>query len=99
MAGSGCYNTRIRAGGEVVVSRSCRGGEVEAKGNVRIGELGSRAGVQTMVKVPAKAAVTLGLVWENTRVQVGDRTRHREEQERNVRLYLDREGELRLDYF
>ncbi|TDA65537.1 MAG: DUF342 domain-containing protein [Clostridia bacterium] len=96
--GAGCYNTRIQAGSEVLVVRSYRGGEIEAGSNVRIGELGSKAGVKTSVKVPARATVTLDLAWENTRVQVGDRAHHFDRQERNVRLYLDKDGELRLTY-
>lgn len=93
--GAGCYNTRILAGSEVLIAGSCRGGEVEAKGNVRIGELGSRSGVKTLVKVPARASVTIGQAWENTQVQVGNRTYHFERQERNIRLFLDKKGELR----
>lgn len=96
--GVGCYNTRIQAGSEVLVVRSYRGGEIDAGGNVRIGELGSKAGVKTSVKVPARATVTLGLAWENTRVQVGDRAYYFDRKERNVRLYLDKHGELQLTY-
>ena len=72
-----------------------RGGEIQAGGNVRVGELGSRGGAATRVVVGPGAVVTVGHAFENASVVVGGRVYRFKREEKGVRLWLDKEGNLR----
>ncbi|MFZ5631730.1 MAG: DUF342 domain-containing protein [Bacillota bacterium] len=95
VAGSGCYNSRIQAGKKVTVSRIFRGGEIQAGGDVHLGELGSRGGATTRVVTGPAAVVTVKYAFENALVLVGGRAYRFDRGEKDVRLWLDKEGNLR----
>lgn len=92
--GTGCYNTRIVAGGTVKVERTFRGGEIQAGGNVYVGELGAKSGIRARIKVPGERKISLGHVHENSIVQVGDRQFRFDRKESGITVSLDREGNL-----
>ncbi len=95
LVGSGCYNSRIQAGKKVTVSGVFRGGEIQAGGDVHVGELGSRGGAITRVVTGAAAVVTIGYAFENTSIVVGGRVYRFDREEKGIRLWLDKEGNLR----
>ena len=92
--GQGCFNTKITAGGMVEITRVFRGGEILAKGNVRVGELGSASGVRAKILTEANASVFIEKAWENTEVQLGHKLYHFLKSEQNVKLKLDKKGDI-----
>ncbi|MCR4419400.1 MAG: FapA family protein [Clostridia bacterium] len=96
--GKGCYNCSVRAGKKVIVRGAYRGGEIRAGGDVAVGELGSPAGIETTVVLPASAAARIGLARENARVQIGSCTHRFDREETGVELRLDKEGRLSVRY-
>lgn len=95
VVGSGCYNSRIQAGKKVTVSGVFRGGKIQAGGDVHVGEIGSRGGVTTRVVAGPAAVVTVGYAFENASIAVGDRVYRFDREEKGIRLWLDKEGNLR----
>jgi len=92
--GGGCYNSRIQAGKKVIVSGVFRGGEIQAGEEVHVGELGSRGGSATRVMAGPRAIVTLKYAFENALVLVGGRVYRFDRKEKDVRLWLNKEGNL-----
>ncbi|TYP58550.1 DUF342 domain-containing protein [Thermosediminibacter litoriperuensis] len=95
VVGSGCYISRIEAGKKVTVSGVFRGGEIHAGGDVHVGELGAKGGAATRVVTGPKAVVTVGYAFENALILVGGQAYRFNEEEKNVRLWLDKDGNLR----
>ncbi|MEW5897711.1 MAG: FapA family protein [Bacillota bacterium] len=95
VVGSGCYNSRIQAGKKVTVSGVFRGGEIQAGGDVHVGELGSRGGATTRVVTGPAAVVTVGYAFENASIVVGGWAYRFNREEKGIRLWLDKEGNLR----
>lgn len=95
VVGNGCYYSRIQAGKKVTVSGVFRGGEIQAGGDVHVGELGSRAGATTRVVTGPKSVVTVGYAFENTSIAVGGQVYCFDREEKDIRLWLDKEGNLR----
>ncbi|MDI6711267.1 MAG: FapA family protein [Bacillota bacterium] len=95
VVGSGCYNSQIQAGKKVTVSGVFRGGEIQAGGDVHLGKIGSKVGSPTKVVAGPAAVVTVGFAFENALVLVGGRAYRFDKEEKDVRLWLDKEGNLR----
>jgi len=72
--GKGCFNTNIRAGGNVRIDGVFRGGEIYAGGHVVIGEAGTELGVRTIIEAGEKGAVTIGECHEGVIIRIGRRT-------------------------
>lgn len=96
--GKGCYNCSVRAGKKVIIRGAYRGGEIRAGGDVVVGELGSPAGTETTVVLPAGAAARIGLARENARVQIGSCAHRFDREETGVELRLDKQGRLNVRY-
>ena len=94
VVGSGCYNSRIQAGKKVTVSGVFRGGEIQAGGDVHLGEIGSRVGSPTRVVAGAAAVVTVEYAFENASILVGGQVYRFDREEKGIRLWLDKEGNL-----
>jgi len=92
--GPGCFNTRIEAGGAVEIARVFRGGEIRARGKVKVGELGSASGTKTKIITGAASPVYLEKAWENAEVQIGNQVYRFLQEEENVKLKLDKKGNL-----
>ena len=73
IVGGGCYNSRLQAGGKILVNGVFRGGELRAGENVSVKELGSESGVLTMVYCPSSAVVSIAKAHENSAVIIGAR--------------------------
>jgi len=71
--GGGCYNSRLQAGGKVIVNGVFRGGELRSGGDVTVKELGSESSVLTHIYCPTTALVSIGKAHENTSVIIGPR--------------------------
>ncbi|KUK11607.1 MAG: Uncharacterized protein XD50_0074 [Clostridia bacterium 41_269] len=74
ITGRGAYNTKIYAGGNVVVKNErgfFRGGEIVSEGSVEIYELGSAGGAVTFVSVPAGQKIKYTVVHSGVRLKVG----------------------------
>jgi hypothetical protein len=94
VVGDGCYNSRIQADKKVNVVGVFRGGEIQAGEDVYVGELGSRGGSATRVIAGPKATVTVKSAFENAMVLVGSRAYRFDGTEKNICLWLDKEGNL-----
>lgn len=94
VVGGGCYNSRIQADKKVTVLGVFRGGEIQAGGDVHLGELGSKGGITTRVVTGSDAVVTANSAFENALVSIGGRSYSFMRKENNVRLWLDKEGNL-----
>lgn len=92
--GGGCYNSRIQADKKVTVVGVFRGGEIQAGEDVYVGELGSKGGSATRVMAGPRATVTIKTAFENALVLVGSRAYRFNGKEKDVRLSLDKEGNL-----
>jgi hypothetical protein len=95
VVGSGCYISQIQAGKKVTVSGVFRGGEIQTDGDVHVGELGTKGGAATRVVTGPAAVVTVGYAFENALVLVGGQAYRFDKEEKDVRLWLDKEGNLR----
>lgn len=73
IVGGGCYNSRLQAGGKILINGVFRGGELRSGDNVSIKELGSESGVLTLVYCPSTAVVSIAKAHENTAVIIGSR--------------------------
>ena len=73
IVGGGCYNSRLSAGGKVLVNGVFRGGELRSGENVSVKELGSESGVLTLVYCPSTAVASIAKAHENTAVIIGSR--------------------------
>lgn len=82
--GPGAEHTLVTAGGSVEVTGNLRGGLIEAGGNVALNQVGSRAGLRTVVTVPTGRSITARFVYPNTIFETGTRVQHFTEGERYV---------------
>ncbi len=69
--GQGCYQTMIKAGGEVHVSGIVRGGSIQAGKDIFINKIGSEAGAAIHVAVPSKHKIHMKEVHENVTIAIG----------------------------
>ena len=97
VVGSGCYISRLQGGKKVTVPGVVRGGEILAGGDVHVGELGSKSGAVTRIVADSAAVVTVGYAFENATVLVGGQAYRFHRKEKNVRLWLDKEGKLKFN--
>lgn len=94
--GQGCYNSNITAGGYVHIRNVFRGGEIYAAGDVKIRELGSRGGAAVKVRVAPQSTINLGTVWENSLIQIGNRSHVFDVPAKLITIRLDSQGQLRF---
>lgn len=92
--GQGCYNSKIHAGGKLVVSGVLRGGEVYARKGVSIKESGSDGGAVTKIMVPANQKILIDLANEDTVIQIGKVKYTFQEPQKNITAFLDERGRL-----
>ncbi|MCL6610288.1 MAG: FapA family protein [Peptococcaceae bacterium] len=71
VAGKGCVNTTIYAGGDVRITGPFKGGEIISEGNVEIDELGSNLGAPPLVRVKPKNYVKVKRTLPGSVIQVG----------------------------
>ncbi|MCQ2017533.1 DUF342 domain-containing protein [Clostridium butyricum] len=76
-----------------------RGGVISAKGDVKLGTVGSIAGVSTRIEVPKDGIVTAEVAYSNTIFMFGKRSKVLEEDSRNFKAYMDKDGEIIFEKF
>lgn len=82
--GPGAEQTVIATQGAVEVSGHFRGGWIDAGGDVRLEQVGSPAGLRTLVSVPAGRSISARLVHPNAVFEIGGRVHQFLRQERYV---------------
>lgn len=97
MTGQGCFNTDIRAGGNVDINGVFRGGEIVAGGRVSIGEAGSELGARTTIRVPEDRTIKIGKAYENVLLQIGGRSTLLSRLYLALEAKLDQEGRLNVN--
>lgn len=91
VAGKGCYNCNIYAGGTLTVHGVLRGGEAYAQKGMKIKEVGSSLGIKTVLAVPKGEMIYIEHVWEGTIVQFGKKTYTFFEEKKYVEMKWDDE--------
>lgn len=76
-----------------------RGGLISARGNVKLGTVGSTAGVSTRIEVPVDGIITAETAYTNTVFVFGKRSKTLNEDSRNLKAYMDKDGEIILEKF
>lgn len=71
-----------------------RGGLISARGNVKLGTVGSTAGVSTRIEVPNDGIITAEIAYANTMFVFGKRSKVLNEDSRNLKAYMDKDGEI-----
>lgn len=74
-----------------------RGGIISARGNVKLGTVGSTAGVSTRIEVPKDGIITADIAYSNTVFVFGKRSKTLNEDSRNVKAYMDKDGEIIIE--
>lgn len=82
--GPGAESTVVSTLGSVKVNGSFRGGWIEASGDVHLSQVGSPAGLRTVISVPAGRTISARLVHPNTTFETGTHTHHFEQRERYI---------------
>lgn len=96
ITGQGCYNTNIVAKNEIrfVSDRAVfRGGHMIAEKAIRASEVGSSAGVVTVLKTSKYGIIEAKVAYQNTLIQFEDLTYKIEYPVRNLKAYIEK-GEL-----
>lgn len=94
--GKGCYNTNITAENKVIISGQpgvFRGGQINAKNSIQLREVGSSAGVLTLLKTSKEGIIESSVVYQNTLITVGEQIYKFDNPARNVKAYIAK-GEL-----
>lgn len=92
--GQGCYNSKIHAGGVVVINGVFRGGEIYSGQGVTIRESGSEGGVTNKIIVPSDGKIRMDLAREGTVIQIGKVKHTFQEEHRNIIARLDEHERL-----
>lgn len=101
ITGKGCYCTDIKAEGEVVINGfpgTYRSGSIYAKKGVYIKEIGSSAGIKSIIKTESFGQIKADTVYHNTLFIVGNYNYYVDEPIKNVNLYV-KDGELVIEKF
>lgn len=100
--GKGEYVSDIEAKGNIEfggLKTVARGGTLVAGGNVKCKVIGSTAGVTTTIKVPKDGIIEADVAYQNTVFICGKRQYSLEVPSKNVKVYLDKQGEIVVDKF
>ncbi|KMT21674.1 DUF342 domain-containing protein [Clostridium cylindrosporum] len=99
--GKGCYCTDIEAEGKIVISGypgTFRSGAVYGKKGVCIKEVGSSAGIKSIIKTGIYGEIEAELIYHNTLLVVGNFNYYVDEPIRKVKVYI-KNGELAVEKF
>ena len=102
ITGKGQYTSNLSAFGDIIVTTPnsiSRGGKLSAKGKIEARTVGSTAGVSTILKVPRGGEITADIAYSNTTFYFGERSYTLETSSKNVRAYIDKDGEIIVDKF
>lgn len=102
ITGKGQYVSELIANKNIEFTENdaiCRGGTLIAGGNINARVIGSSAGVDTKLKVPRDGIITADVVYNNTTFIFGERQYTLETPSKNVKAYLDKDGDVVIDKF
>lgn len=94
--GSECYNTIIKANGNVKIDGIMRGGMIEAKGNVHVNEVGSPAGNKTILSAGKDKFIKINKAYAGTTFKLGNNLHLLTQDDINITVSLDKEGYIRI---
>jgi uncharacterized protein len=97
--GKGCYNTNIVAENKVIFSGSpgvFRGGQIIANKAVMMKEVGSTAGVLTVIRTSKEGIVEAKTAYQNTVIFIGEQAYKIEYPVKMLKAYMDR-GEMKVE--
>lgn len=98
VTGPGVEQSEIIAGGPVRVTGQVRGGRIQSEATVHLGRVGAPVGMQTVVAVPADAAIHAEHIYPGTICEVGSRSHRLINEARYVIIRLNTEGQIALAY-
>jgi uncharacterized protein len=97
--GMGCYNTNIIAENQVIFSGSpgvFRGGQIFANKAVILKEVGSTAGVLTIIKTSKEGIVEAKTAYQNTVIYIGEQAYKIEYPVKMLKVHMDK-GEIKVE--
>ncbi|MEG2892972.1 MAG: FapA family protein [Clostridium sp.] len=101
ISGKGCYSTEIEAEGEIIIEGmpgTFRSGTVYGKKGVKIREIGSVAGVKSIIKTDINGVIEAETVYHNTLFMVGGFNYYVDEAVKKVKVFV-KDGELVVEKF
>ncbi|WP_066637346.1 DUF342 domain-containing protein [Desulfolucanica intricata] len=74
ISGNGCFNSHVKARGDVKISGVFRGGSIYSNGNIVLNEVGSQYGVKTSIIMGNKATLSIRKAYENIIIKTETKT-------------------------
>lgn len=99
--GKGCYNTNVFAGNSVIYdgySGVYRGGQVYAKNLIKLAEVGSQAGIITILKTSFDGIIEAKVAYQNTILYFGESSYRIEYPCKQLKAYV-KNGEIITEKF
>jgi uncharacterized protein (DUF342 family) len=99
--GKGCYNTNISADNKIIFTGYpgiMRGGQLFASGGIIAKEVGSSAGVITVLKTSKEGTIEASVVYQNTIIMVGEQVYRIDVPVKNLKAYMEK-GEIVVEKF
>lgn len=96
---NGCFNTTIKAGGDVKVTSVFRGGSITAVRDVSVDEAGTETGVITTIQTGKKGVVRINHCYEGVVIKIGKRVGRVANKAKSLVSRLDTEGDLETTFF
>ena len=100
VTGKGEYVTNLIALKNIEFLKSnsvARGGLISARGNIKLGTVGSTAGISTRIEVPKDGIITAEMAYSNTVFAFGKRSKTLDEDSKNLKAYMNKEGEIIIE--
>lgn len=94
--GKGCYNTNIIADNKVIFTGYpgiIRGGQIVGEKGINAKEVGSSAGVVTILKASREGIIEASVVYQNTIICIGDQSYRIDNPVKMLKAYMDK-GEI-----
>ncbi|OPJ55716.1 hypothetical protein CLCHR_46360 [Clostridium chromiireducens] len=102
ITGKGQYVSNLIALKDIVFMREdsvARGGVLSARGNIKLGLVGSPSGVVTKLEVLPTGIITAKVAYNNTVFYFGKKSKILDVSGKNVKAYMDRDGEIIIEKF
>ncbi|MDN4607706.1 FapA family protein [Sporosarcina highlanderae] len=94
----GCINTNIQSGGQVHINNNFRGGKIVGEKGISVGIAGSLNSSLTLLSVPENQTIRIRRAMEGVVLRIGKFSYQFTETVYNVRAYMDRNGELVVEF-
>lgn len=100
VTGKGQYVSNLSAEGDIEFLTDgavARGGVLCAGNSIKAKTVGSVAGVTTTLKVPKEGNINVDVAYQNSVFVVGDRQYLLENPSKDIKVYMDNKGEIKVD--